>query len=37
VKENVVMGKIIPAGTGLVVDKILEEASKWHCLIKYIT
>jgi len=28
VKENVVMGKIIPAGTGLVVDKILEEASK---------
>lgn len=25
IKENVVVGKIIPAGTGLIVDKILEE------------
>lgn len=25
IKENVVMGKIIPAGTGLIVDRILEE------------
>ncbi len=28
IKENVVMGKIIPAGTGLVVDRILDEAEK---------
>jgi DNA-directed RNA polymerase subunit beta' len=28
IKENVVMGKIIPAGTGLVVDRILEEAER---------
>jgi DNA-directed RNA polymerase subunit beta' len=26
VKENVVMGRIIPAGTGFVVDRILDEA-----------
>lgn len=28
IKENVVMGRIIPAGTGLVMDKILKEAEK---------
>ena len=26
VKESVVMGKIIPAGTGLIVDRILAES-----------
>jgi len=29
VRENVVMGKIIPAGTGIVVDRVLEESNNY--------